>query len=298
MSMALHGLYRTFKSNYVPYFSDGYGRDRYIAFNNGGFFTNKKNFKDQSTEKTTGTTFYTSMIYKNRNASVKVPNFHYHSDGNGRDRYIVINGGGLFYDSKPLNSYRLTDFLRSGESYGTRNTKVNGKVCLSKSEYKYIQFLRKKEKDIINRLYNKEKKKFIKTIKGDLKNEDSQKTDKIMKTYTNLDNKLMESMPLISPKETYQNSLPNIEYQKTNLISHKKNKSINNTFVGKKPKITIKEESGGINPFLNGDKGSSSECDLFSSIGRINKYEANQALKKMSKKYRQPYLHLINNNPI
>ena len=42
------GLYRTSKSNYVPYFPDGRGRDRYIAYNNAGFF---KDFQNSSNNK-------------------------------------------------------------------------------------------------------------------------------------------------------------------------------------------------------------------------------------------------------
>ena len=37
------GLYRTFKSNYVPYHPDGLGRDGYIAYDNAGFFKNPPN---------------------------------------------------------------------------------------------------------------------------------------------------------------------------------------------------------------------------------------------------------------
>ena len=117
-------LYRTFKSNYVPYFPDGNGRDRYIAFDNAGFFPNKESKKENV--RRTGTSFDTKISYKYISPYMKAPNFHYHSDGNGRDSYIYSNGGGLFYDSKPLNSYKLTDFLRAND-YGTTYIR-NGKV--------------------------------------------------------------------------------------------------------------------------------------------------------------------------
>ena len=150
------GLYRTMKLNYVPYFTDGNGRDRYIAFDNGGFFLNKEINKENT--RRTGTSFDTKVSYKYVSPYMKTPNFHYHSDGNGRDSYIFTNGGGLFYDSKPLNSYKLTDFLRANETGVYRN----GKVWVSKSQDKYNKLLRAKEKDIINRLYENEKRKFIK----------------------------------------------------------------------------------------------------------------------------------------
>ena len=120
MKMNEHGLYRTMKLKYVPYFTDGNGRDRYIAFDNGGFFGNKEVNKENS--RRTGTSFDTKITYKYISPYMKTPNFHYHSDGNGRDSYIYTNGGGLYYDTKPLGSYKLTDFLRE-DSVGTTRKK-------------------------------------------------------------------------------------------------------------------------------------------------------------------------------
>ena len=157
------GLYRTFKSNYVPYFTDGNGRDRYIAFDNAGFFSNKEMNKENT--RRTGTSFDTKISYKYVSPYMKAPNFHYHSDGNGRDSYIFTNGGGLFYDSKPLNSYKLIDFLRADNVATSYNR--TGKVWVSKSQDKYNKMLRSKEKDIINRLYENEKKKFMKKKKNE-----------------------------------------------------------------------------------------------------------------------------------
>ena len=151
------GLYRTMKYNYVPYFTDGTGRDRYIAFDNAGFFQNRESKKENV--RRTGTSLDTKISYKYVSPYMKAPNFKYHSDGNGRDSYIYTNGGGLFYDTKPLNSYRLTDFLRSNNYSTPLRT---GKVWVSQSQDKYNKLLRAKEKDIINRLYENEKKKFIK----------------------------------------------------------------------------------------------------------------------------------------
>ena len=93
---------------------------------------------------------------------MKTPNFHYHSDGNGRDSYIYTNGGGLYYDTKPLGSYKLTDFLRSSDIIPRKE-----KVWVSKAQDKYNRFLRSKERGIITRLYENEKRKFIKKKKED-----------------------------------------------------------------------------------------------------------------------------------
>ena len=161
--MKSYGLYRTFKENYVPYFEDGRGRDRYIAYNNAGFFHGYQKYISPSDYKKTGTVFGTKIIHNNRSPSIKAPNFRYHSDGNGRDNYILVNSGGLFYQSKPLISYQLTDFLRKSDNqnYSTRNKRI----ALSRAEIKYNKLLKDKEKEIIQRLYTNEKKKFMKKKK-------------------------------------------------------------------------------------------------------------------------------------
>ncbi len=159
----MNGLYRTFKSNYVPYFEDGMGRDRYIAYNNAGFFHNSRKYLGPANPEKTGTLFGTKIIQHNKSPSIKAPNFHYHSDGSGRDKYILVNGGGLFYQSKPLLSYQLTDFLRKSDN--RYYTPTNKRIALSRDEIKYNKLLRSKEKDIIKRLYTNEKRKFIKRKK-------------------------------------------------------------------------------------------------------------------------------------
>ena len=124
------GLYRTSKSNYVPYFPDGRGRDRYIAYNNAGFF---KDFQNSSNNKyiyRTGSFFGTKINTHLKSPSVKAPNFHYHANGNGRDKYILENGGGLFSEYKPLITYKLSDFLRKSDDDISPNKKI--KAFLSK----------------------------------------------------------------------------------------------------------------------------------------------------------------------
>ena len=154
------GLYRTFKSNYVPYFPDGMGRDRYIAYNNAGFFKYFPNTPKNDFNNRTGCFFGTKIITHTKSPSIKAPNFHYYADGNGRDQYILVNGGGLFNQTKPLISYKLTDFLRKDNSIISPVKKV--KVFLSRDEIKYNKILKERERNIIKRLYSNERKKFIK----------------------------------------------------------------------------------------------------------------------------------------
>ena len=155
----MSSLYRTVKENYVPYFSDGNCRDRYICIDNAGFFRNFIPILEKKNPKTM-TTFFTKIRKSNRLISSKVPNFHYYSDGSGRDKYILFNGGGLFYENKPLCSYKLTDFLRKNEETSFTPYKKRN-IFLSKDQINYNQILRKKEKNLIDRLYYNEKEKFF-----------------------------------------------------------------------------------------------------------------------------------------
>ena len=162
------GLYRTFKSNYVPYFPDGNGRDRYIAYNNAGFFKNYPGSqKDSYLNNKNGCFFGTKIVTHVKSPSVKTPNFHYYADGNGRDKYILVNGGGLFTQSKPLISYKLTDFLRNDDDNLSPKKKI--RAYLSRDEIKYNNLLKENERNVIKRLYLNERKKFMKRPKINLK---------------------------------------------------------------------------------------------------------------------------------
>ena len=153
------GLYRTFKINYVPYHADGSGRDRYIVYNNAGFFKNFEGTPRNSDLSRTGCFFGTKIIPHLKTSSIKTPNFHYHADGNGRDKYILVNGGGLFSETKPLISYNLVDFLRKDDERISPIKKFRG--YLSKGEIKYNKLLKEKERDLIKRLYTNSKRKFM-----------------------------------------------------------------------------------------------------------------------------------------
>ena len=99
-------LYRTARLRFALYSSDGLGRDRYISFNNGGFW-------DTNEYKISPKPNYEYPKYKNFHTlfHMAAP-FKYYSDGSGRDSY-VLRYPGLRRDQKPLISYHLSDFLRN-----------------------------------------------------------------------------------------------------------------------------------------------------------------------------------------
>lgn len=253
----LSTLYRTTRANYSRYAEDGYGRDRYIAYNNGGFLKGKTCSPDDG--KTTGTNFQTKIEYRYKSPSIKCPNFKYHSDGNGRDSYIMVNGGGLFYDSKPLCSYRLTDFLRAPQA-----RIFAGKAYLSKSEAKYNQLLRNNERDIVRRLYEKEKNKFIKKSPfNSLRLSESNSIEQV-----NEDEKMqaLNTMPSIFPK-----------IEEKHLLTDSKNKTKKLLFSQMFDKNLLKNNR------------------IYEDMQKINKYDAKK-MRKDNKTFVQPYFHLRNLN--
>ena len=272
------GLYRTFKSNYVPYFTDGNGRDRYIAFDNAGFFSNKEMNKENT--RRTGTSFDTKISYKYVSPYMKAPNFHYHSDGNGRDSYIFTNGGGLFYDSKPLNSYKLIDFLRADNVATSYNR--TGKVWVSKSQDKYNKMLRSKEKDIINRLYEKEKQKFMKKKK----NEDNF-LEETKNEYRTIQTEIGETkLPKLMDKKCTLDTVNN-NLEKENF--GKEDKDINRTVENKKRTRNFLLSKNITNNDFN-------EEILLKSLSKINKFDADKKLKRTNKSFNQAYFHIRNIN--
>ena len=245
------GLYRTSKGGYVPYNTDGNGRDRYIAINSGGFISNNNTVSPDNIRRT-GTNLYTKVSYKSVSPYVKSPNFHYRSDGRGRDSYIYSNGGGLIYDSKPLNSYKLTDFLR-----GSEEVNKNERVWLSKNENKYQKYLRSMERNVVNRLYEKDKDKFIKKKK----NENEDEVPKIEEEVK------LPKLPSIEQKEK---SEPNL-YSSLN-------KNSNNLLLKNKTNNNINDER------------------LFEMLAKINNFDSTRKFKQSNKPFNQAYLHIRNAN--
>ena len=271
------GLYRTMKLNYVPYFTDGNGRDRYIAFDNAGFFANKQANKENV--RRTGTSFDTKISYKYVSPYMKAPNFHYHSDGNGRDSYIYTNGGGLYYDSKPLNSYKLTDFLRGNDN---PTKKKDGKVWFSKSQDKYNKLLRAKEKDIIFRLYENEKQKFLK--KKSEENEDNYLENRNNEGYNTIQTEVETTkLPKLMDR-SYINTLDSLNKEK----SEEENKISNTSDLKKRNKPYLFSKNMTDNDF--------NEETLLKSISKINDFDVSKKLKRTNKSFNQAYFHLRNVN--
>jgi hypothetical protein len=103
-------------------------------------------------------------------SSIRTPPFKYRSDGNGRDSYIISNNGGLSYNNLPLKNCKLENYLRT--DYNSYYKPFDGfKKFVSKREYLNILKNKKKEKDVVDRLYNKEKYKFIKNNNNDSNND-------------------------------------------------------------------------------------------------------------------------------
>jgi hypothetical protein len=252
------GLYRTTKVNYVPYNTDGNGRDRYIVVGRGGLFPNSP-INSENTRRT-GTVMNTKVSYKSASPYYKAPNFHYHSDGFGRDSYIYTNGGGLIYDSKPLNSFKLTDFLRANDD-NTNTIITNQQNCNPKNRDQYQKYLRSKEKDIINRLYENGKKK-------------------------NLKNKGEYSKKIVL-NETDEIKLPKLLDKKT---SNTINKEIDTSEENKNENITLDLKKNRTNNNLDNEH-------FIKYLSKINNFDEKKRMKKDNNKlFNQAYLHLRNTN--
>ena len=276
MNMHEYGLYRTMKLNYVPYFTDGTGRDRYIAFDNGGFFTNREVKKENS--RRTGTSFDTKITYKYMSPYMKTPNFHYHSDGNGRDSYIYTNGGGLYYDTKPLGSYKLTDFLRSSDIIPRKE-----KVWVSKAQDKYNRFLRSKERGIITRLYENEKRKFIKKKKED---EFEDNYDFNNDNYQTIQTEV-ETTKL--PKLMDKNNMRTIDTLNNNLENNGEEQMETSKTIESQKRTRNLMKNNTINNEID-------EENLLKSISKINQFDVSKRMRRINKSYNQAYFHLRNKN--
>lgn len=266
------------KKKNVPYYGNGAGRETYILYNGGGYFSSKNILFNQEQSLRTRTSLdnkitknYKSPFYK------KAPIIHYFGTGKGRETYVLSNGGGLCTSEKSLNSYKLTDFLRTKDGSISRNYGRNGKLGLSKSEFKYQEYLQKKENELIKRLYDKDKIKFTR-LKPIL-------TEENTKIYPNDDNikerlqKVIYNQTETCNKETF-NFINNI---------NKGYKGIQ-TKLFKNPKLSKKLKCSVIKRHTK----NLTEDKLRISIDKINSYESKNIQKKFNKPIIQPYLHLRN----
>ena len=198
---------RTVKTNFLFYRTDGFGRDSYINYNNGGFW------KDTSKMPIHRQKFSLSPYCSPKN-SQKVPaSFKYRSDGSGRDSYVLFNEGGLVRPYIPYNSMHLQHYLRNDQSLSpTYNYR---KTYLTRNETKVQSLLHKIQTNVVDRLYNKEKRKFIPAMKRNL-----------MITSYNSFSKGDKNHCGVSPEITRNNTL--YKTQKSNSMTNLFNQSCGN----------------------------------------------------------------------
>ena len=140
--MSLISLGRTTKSNIVFYSTDGMGRDRYITYNNGGFW--KKNIKQISLKPD-----YPKDMKKIFHSLNHQPApFNYQSDGSGRDSYVIENNAGLVKKFDPLIKQKLMKYLRNEDEI------IQRKIFLTNSQKNILNRMNMIQKNVVNRLYN------------------------------------------------------------------------------------------------------------------------------------------------
>ena len=141
--MSLISLGRTTKSNIVFYSTDGMGRDRYITYNNGGFW--KNNIKQVSLKPD-----YPKDMKKIFHSLNHQPApFNYQSDGSGRDSYVIENNAGLVKKFDPLIKQKLMKYLRKEDEI------IQRKIFLTNSQKNILNRMNMMQKNVVNRLYNK-----------------------------------------------------------------------------------------------------------------------------------------------
>src|SRR5690349_21670965 len=107
----ISSLYRSYSPKMSQYFTDGQGRDTYINYNNGGFWSRGvKLYPHQTGQAEVSSRYHFKSVPK------YVAPFKYLSDGSGRDGYVIFNSGGLKREHRALNEFHLKDFLRTPES--------------------------------------------------------------------------------------------------------------------------------------------------------------------------------------
>ncbi len=210
----ISSLYRSYSPRMAHYSTDGNGRDLYINYNNGGFWSR-------------GTKIYTgsqkgqeiSQKYALKPLMKHVAPLSYRSDGSGRDSYVLSESGGLKRDHKSLHQFHLKDFLRTPQSciftYHSNVTKDGSHAqtyYVSKAEYDSNQQTKKIEKGLINRLYTQEKHKFTSLNKQKLQNLPNIDIDsKQAKTDTNFFRNSFDKINnYTSNKREYEKTLNNL----------------------------------------------------------------------------------------
>lgn len=159
-------LFRTARPRWNIYTPDGRGRDRYISYNNGGYWEYQfQIYTHPEYERPRYSNYHTLYHF--------AAPFKYYPDGSGRQSHI-IGTKGLIHDQKPLIAYKLSDFLRSPDKSSFSPMRKSFKTI---HERKYNIQLRTIENKIINRLYTIPMKQRKERMNSDLCNENSKDSD-------------------------------------------------------------------------------------------------------------------------
>ena len=166
-------LWRTQRPRFPQYIPDGFGRDYYIKFDNGGYWATQFSLRKKPD--------YERPLYSNFHTLFhQAAPFKYWGNGHGRETYILKTNG-LFHDQKPLCAYKLTDFLRNGQS-GFKYDIFKRKLFMSVSEKKHNNKLRCLEKKLIKRLYTEPM--YIKTSIHKSRNVNGDLDEQMGRTFT------------------------------------------------------------------------------------------------------------------
>ena len=210
MSSSLVNLNRTLKNKIVLYPTDGFGRDAYITYNDGGFWKDvniKKLLLNKNYSKKNNYKVFHSLNHR------PAP-FNYYNDGTGRDGYIADKNGGLVSEFSPLAKKDLGTFLRQDKEYDG----IKKKLFFSKADRKILLNYKKIEDNVIKRLYRNPIK---------YRNKNSFKND----CYLN------KNFMSISPKNSYNNIEFSLNRENNNFScfserkDYKCNKNKNNRYI-------------------------------------------------------------------
>lgn len=138
-------------NNFTFYSIDGFGRDGYITYNNGGYW--KDNLKGIMVKPKYPLNSKPVLQSLGRIP----PPVRYHSDGSGRDSYVVDRAGGLVRNFTPLNQIPLSYYLR----HSNTTNQVKHMTFYTQKECHTNSLLNKIQNDVVNRLFPKDKRRFV-----------------------------------------------------------------------------------------------------------------------------------------
>lgn len=138
-------------NNFTFYSTDGFGRDGYISYNNGGYW--KDNLKSIIAKPK-----YSLNSKPVQSLGKLPPPVRYHSDGTGRDSYVIDREGGLVKNYSPINKIPLSYYLRNSQ-HTSRHSKQM--TFYTQKESQTQALLNKIQTNVVNRLFHKEKNRFV-----------------------------------------------------------------------------------------------------------------------------------------